>query len=189
MRRGFKTWAEREAIERRKALGLKAQDALPAAILAASLNIAILAPEQIPGMPQEHLLRLLQRDSSSWSAVTLTCDDSSLIIHNTSHASTRQESDLMHELAHVLCKHQPVKFSVIGSPPLHLREYDVAREEEAEWLGACLQIPRQALLWALNRGMSDNDMIRSYGASGSLVRYRRQVTGVNRQLAHRAVGL
>src|SRR5579864_3440850 len=102
MKRGFKTWAEHEAIEQRRHLGLGANVPLPATQLATYFGITIVSPEHIPGMTREHLECLLQRDQSSWSAITVNVNNITAIIHNTGHARTRQESNLMHEMAHII---------------------------------------------------------------------------------------
>ena len=52
----------------------------------------------------------------------------------------------MHEMAHLICKHKPAELVPVGGFPFSLREYDAVQEEEANWLGACLQLPRPALL-------------------------------------------
>jgi IrrE N-terminal-like domain len=182
MRRGFKAWAENQAIEQRYNLGLESDVPLPAAQLASYLGITLIGPEQIPGMPLEHLECLLQRDRSSWSAFTLTVDSSSMIVHNTAHAETRQESNLMHEMAHIICEHAPAELIQFGGLPFLLRNYDADQEEEASWLGACLQLPRPALWWAIKHGLTQVEMVQYFRASDDLIRYRRQVTGVDRQL-------
>lgn len=66
-----------------------------------------------------------------------------------------------------------------------LSRFDAAQEAEAAYLGGCLQIPREGLLWALRRHMSTAEIARHFGASELMVRYRRNVTGVDRQVARR----
>jgi len=183
MQRGFKAWAEHEAIEQRRRLGLGATVPLPATQLAAYLDITIVSPEHIPGMTREHLECLLQRDRSSWSAITVNINSATTIIHNTGHARTRQESNLMHEIAHIICKHAPSELIRVGGLPFLLREYNAEQEEEASWLGACLQLPRPALLWAVKRRMTVAEMVQYFQASEELIRYRRQVTGIDRQFS------
>lgn len=183
MQRGFKTWAEQEAIAQRRNLGLGANAPLPALQLAAHLGITVISPGHIPGMSQEHLECLLQHDQSSWSAFTVNTNGVTVIIHNISHARTRQESNLMHEIAHIICKHAPSVLTSIEGLPFPLREYNPEQEDEASWLGACLQLPRPALLWAVKRRMSVAEMVRYFQASEEQIRYRRQMTGIDRQVA------
>lgn len=183
MRRGFKAWAEQEAIVQRGHLGLGAHVPLPALQLAAYLGIIIVSPEHIPGMSQEHLECFLQRDQSSWSAFTVNANTVTAIIHKTGHARTRQESNLMHEMAHIICKHAPSVLTSVGGLPFLLREYNADQEEEASWLGACLQLPRSALWWAIKRRMTVAEMVQYFQASEELIRYRRQMTGIDRQFS------
>src|SRR5205814_722657 len=136
MQRGFKTWAEHQAIERRLRLGLDAYMPLLATRLAAYLGITILSPEHIPGMTREHLECLLQGDRSSWSAITVNINAATTIIHNTGHARVRQESNLIHEMAHIICKHAPSELIHVGELPFLLLDYNADQEEEASWLGA-----------------------------------------------------
>jgi len=70
MRRGFKTWAEKEAVRLRQKLGIRTTEPLPARTLAADLGIIIYEPQQIPGMTAQ-LLTILVREDADWSAVTL----------------------------------------------------------------------------------------------------------------------
>ena len=83
MRRGFKSWAEQQAIEQRHSLCLGVDAPLPAAQLATHLQIPIISPEQIPGMTKQHVDQLLQEDISSWSAITLNVKSGAMIILNT----------------------------------------------------------------------------------------------------------
>jgi hypothetical protein len=91
----------------------------------------------------------------------------------------------MHELAHILCNHQPAQLVKLDYFPIPIRSYDPVQEEEASWLGGCLQLPRDALLWAIRRGMNNPMIVEHFGASMDLVRYRRQITGVDFQVSRR----
>lgn len=181
MQHGFKAWAERQAIEHRRHLGLEADVPLPAAQLAAYLGITIMGPAHIPEMSPEHLECLLQHDRSSWSAITISANKFTAIIHNTGHSKPRQESNLMHEMAHIICKHAPSELVHVGGLPFLLREYNADHEEEANWLGACLQLPRPALCWASKCRMKVTEMVQYFQASEELIQYQRRVTGVDRQ--------
>jgi len=181
MRRGFKTQAERLACELRVKLGLSARSPLAAQQLLDYLEVMVLEPRAIPGLRSEVIREMLNDSSEYWSAVTVyDVSGQPLIIHNPAHAVARQESDLMHEAAHVICKHPPGKIVRVGE--LSLRSYDARHEEEAKWLGACLQITRQGLLWAIGRGMTTEQMAEHFCASEAQVRYRRNVTGVDVQM-------
>lgn len=107
MRRGFKTWAEKMALEQRRLLDLRPEDPLPARLLADFYDTIVVEPADLPGMTQDILGQLLGSGSEGWSAVSFERNGCTIIIHNPAHSARRQESDLMHEIAHVLCKHQP----------------------------------------------------------------------------------
>jgi Zn-dependent peptidase ImmA (M78 family) len=127
--------------------------------------------------------KLLSPNCSSqhWSAVTIHDPQGRpFIIHNPDHAPTRQESDLMHEAAHIICKHPPGKIVKVGE--LNFRSYDEQHEDEAKWLGGCFQITRRALLWAISRRMTPAQMSEHFCASEAIVRYRRNVTGADVQM-------
>lgn len=86
----------------------------------------------------------------------------------------------MHELAHLILKHRPSHIVEVGQLPFALRTYDPEQEEEATWLGGCLQIPRSALVWAVKRNMSEQKIADHFGSSVELAKYRLQVTGVSK---------
>ena len=181
MRRGFKKWCEDQAAKWRQELGLPLTGRLPADLLAKRLNIKLLYPRNIPGVSAEDLNQLTYTDPCSWSAVTVAVERCRFTILNSNHSSARRESNLMHELAHIICEHQSKRVVIVPGVPFPLREYRKEDEKEAEWLGGCLQIPRVGLVWALGQNMTQNQIATYYGASSDMVRFRRNVTGVDRQ--------
>lgn len=180
-RRGFKTWAEKQGLEYRAALGLRITDHLPANALAGYLKISVFTPGDFPGLQAKHLKHLLNKGKSQWSALTVPHPEGHIVIYNPTHSASRQESDLMHELAHILCGHPAPQLQHIPGFPLGLREYDIDKEKEAEWLGGCLQLPRNSLSWALRRGMDHDSIADHFKASKDMVRFRVNMTGLKRQ--------
>jgi Zn-dependent peptidase ImmA (M78 family) len=183
MKRGFKTWAEKAARDVRLSCGCAPFAPLPARVLAAQLRIPVITPDQIPGLPSETLHDMIVRYTKNWSAVTLMIEGKPLIVHNPSHIPPRQESNLMHEMAHIICKHSPAQVRPPGDLPWASRTYNVEQEAEAEWLGGCLQVPREALLRMLRRGYSLVAIAEHFGASEEMVRYRQNATGVQFQVS------
>jgi Zn-dependent peptidase ImmA (M78 family) len=181
MQRGFKTRAEKVSCQLRAEMGLSAHAPLPGKQLIAHLKVLLIQPADIPGIQVELLHEVLNGSSDHWSAITFYDQTGRpVIIFNPRHAPTRQESDLMHEAAHILCKHPPAKIVRIGG--FAMRTYDESQEEEAKWLGACLQITRDGLLWAIREQMTTAAMASFYGASEALVRFRRNTSGVDVQI-------
>ena len=188
MRRGFKTWAEQQAAEQRRMLGLSVIAPLAAEWLAARHSFTIRSPRDVLGMPPDYVEWLLRDGPSDWSAVTLHTALGRLILLNTSHSAPRQQSDVMHEIAHVLCGHEPTTAVPLKGSFYSLRGYDTNQEEEARWLGACLQLPRPALSWAMARRMTMTQIAEHFLASIELVRFRQNMTGVTRQYGRRKSG-
>ena len=183
MRRGFKTEAESRAEQTRKGLGLTVFDRLPARRLLRHLNAVVTTAALIPGMTDDDIAQLTKTDPGAWSAATATreeMEEMTVVIVNGTHTRERQESSLHHEAAHVLCGHTPSQLIRVAG--LTLREYDAAAEEEATWLAGCLHIPRPALVSMLRRGADETAVGEKFVASSEMVRYRRSVTGVDRQL-------
>lgn len=182
MRRGFKAEAERIATYQWQLLGLSSSEPLLARKLAKHHQVLVATPEGIPGMTIGHICQLLQIDERGWSALTIFGQSQSAIVHNPRHDKGRQETNLAHEIAHILCKHQPTQLINVLNLPFILRTYDTEQEQEADWLAGCLKLPRKALLWAVQRGMKDDTIANHFRASLQLVQYRRRITGVDKQV-------
>jgi hypothetical protein len=186
MKRGFKKFAEDKSVQIRKELGLKATDFLCAFKLCDHFKIPILDITTL-GMDEEHLRNLQGEGKSFWSAATIPLGNKNYaIVHNTQHSEARQQSNLMHEIAHILCEHETENTEQIGALSGLMRSYNAGQEEEAEWLGATLQLPRPALISALKQNMSLNGISIKYTASTEMVTYRINITGVKNQLRYSA---
>lgn len=182
MKRGFKAEAERKAIFYRQLLSLKEHDPLPSRQLADHLKIRLLTPKDIPHITDEILKVLLVTGKDNWSAAIYVKDDQHFIIHNPTHSAFRQESDIMHEIAHLLCGHElkDLETAMMGCL-LPLRKYDQEQEDEAEWLGSCLQLPHKALFYYYKiKKMKEQDISKLFNASAQMVRYRISVSGVRK---------
>jgi hypothetical protein len=182
MRRGFKQWAEKQASACRARVGLSDIAPLPARTLANTLNIRLLVPNDIPGVTATDIACLSRPGPSRWSAVTVETPWGTFVLYNPTHSAARCESDLMHELAHILCHHTTGGFVRLPDFPFTMREYDAEQEEEAVWLGASLQLPRAGLLRARQNGMNIEAIADHYGASQQQVQYRLNITGIEKQL-------
>jgi IrrE N-terminal-like domain len=161
---------EEVATTQRNQIGYKAFEQLPARVLAQHFQATILTPETIPDAEPEQVKRLCNSDN--WSA-GIIWENPLIIVHNSRHAPTRQESNLMHELAHVILKHKMVNYDSKTRLPL-CRQQD---EDEAVYLGGCLQIPRRGLLWAVQKKMTIAQIALHFNASEEMVKFRTNVTG------------
>jgi Zn-dependent peptidase ImmA (M78 family) len=176
LRRGFKSEANRKAISYRAELGLAPYDKMCGFELAKHLDIFIFTLLDFQVLESEMHIH------KGWSAVTLPNKfGDRIIIHNHTHSPQRQQSNLMHELSHVICSHEMRKTEIQLDFGL-MRDFDKEQEAEADCLGGCLQLPRESLLWALKKGMSKSDISKHYVASIPMVTKRINETGVMKQL-------
>lgn len=167
----FRRKSESIATERRFLLGLRAFEPLSAYQLASHLDAKVFNLEQLRSLEPEHLAQLAQ--SNKWSAAIVS-DNPLQIVHNPLHSLARRESNLMHELSHALLGHRMVGFDLETGLPLR-NQLD---EQEATFLGACLQIPRRGLLWAVQQNLTCTEVAAYFGASKQMVNFRCNITGV-----------
>ncbi|MBK9099494.1 MAG: ImmA/IrrE family metallo-endopeptidase [bacterium] len=183
MKRGFKSWAEKKAEEYRILLGKKYYHSLFANELADHLGLKIITPQHIPNLSKKDSSILLNHDHNSWSAITIkNYLGEYIIISNPSHSKKRQESDLMHEMAHIICEHTMEKIKIRTDFPFPLRDYNTEQEEEAKWFGGCLQVPRRALVQMIYKGLDINELSDHFSASIDMINYRLRMTGVEKQI-------
>lgn len=184
--RGFKAKAERTALALRKELGFLPTDPLCGFKLAEHMEIPVYpATEFFPeGTNIDDLVGTANKDKG-WSALTLKTEkNNTIIVHNHLQAAPRQQSNLMHEIAHIICDHKRPETHKDVAIPFFMRDYDQQQEEEAIYLGAALQITRDGLIWALKKRMEMTEIAEHYNASIAMVQLRINSTGVKRQLSY-----
>ena len=180
--RGFKTRCENISRSIRADLGRRPYDQVSAAELAAYLDVRLIAPRDIHGMTEWELRILLKDEREDWSAATICVGGLTLVIYNSANSLARRESDISHELGHVVLRHTPSTLAFAPDGTWALRDYDERHEEEAAWLSGCLLLPRPALLRVATMGLSVAEAAARYGVSERLLVYRKDVTGVTRQV-------
>lgn len=180
--RGFKADAERRAISLRAELGLGPTDALPPKDLAAHLNVGFRMADEL--VPREALESLDRLQPGCFSACTLRGPDTGpVVVVNPLNSQGRQLSDAMHELSHILLRHETRKLERIAG--LVFLTCDAAQEEQADALGSTLLLPRPLLVAAHARGMSATAIAKAYEVSEQLARWRLNATGVAIQIRRR----
>lgn len=167
----FKRRCESIAVDWRYQLGLKAFDPLPAEKMLKALNGTAITPEELAGMSQEMMRQLVNHDD--WSAGIIR-HDPLLILHHSKHSPPRQQSNLMHEIAHILLNHPSIHFD--KETGIAIR--DARCEDEATYLGGCLQIPKLGLRWAREKGFTVKQVANHFGASEQMVRFRSNMIGI-----------
>jgi len=186
LRRGFKAQGERSAAAARITLGLKLYAPLDPWAYAEHLNVRVLEFGRL-GLPTQARRQLTVVDGDSWSAMTLQVEGVFALVLNPAHAITRQRSDLMHELSHIELRHAPARVEVSDTGLLLLSDYSDEQEQEADWLGAALLLPREGLVRLRSAHKSTTEIATYYGVSEALCKWRLRMTGVDVQMG-RAYG-
>ncbi len=159
------------ATEKFHQLGFKVYQPLSAIVLAEHLQATIFTPETVPNAEPEQVKILCY--SENWSA-GIICKNPIWIVHNSRHPPTRQASNLMHEFAHIILKHEMVGYD----PKTGLPQRRQPDEDEAVYLGGCLQIPRRGLLWAVQKKMTIAQIALHFNTSEEMVKFRINVSGI-----------
>ncbi len=165
----------------RIALGLRPNAPLNPWAYANHLNVIVLELAKL-GLPDKAMRQLTAVDGESWSAMTIQNDDRFAIVINSSHALTRQRSNLMHELAHVELRHVPARVEVSDTGLLLLSDFSDEQEQEADWLGAAILLPRDGLAQLRASRTPATEIATYYGVSESLCGWRLRMTGVDVQM-------
>lgn len=179
LKRGFKANAERLALQYRDELKIHACAALCAFKLAEHLKVPVFKATELLTLPNE--IEWLSNDCE-WSALTMpNFEGTKIILHNPFHSDARQQSDLMHELSHIICEHEHAATLHDKPLPIGMRNYNPEQEEEAKCLGSTLQLAKPCLFWARKRTMTYEDIAAHFNASVDMVKYRMNMTGIARQ--------
>ncbi len=88
----------------------------------------------------------------------------------------------MHEMAHVELRHTPARVDVSKTGMLLLSDYSEDQEQEADWHGAALLVPRAGLMHFRATHKTITDIAKHYGVSESLCEWRLRMTGVDVQI-------
>jgi Zn-dependent peptidase ImmA (M78 family) len=175
MRRGFKTEAERLADRTRAQLALRPTDYMPIRDLAAHLNVRIYSAEQL--IDQAELDELHQLQPGAFSAATFHLSDGrTVIVSNPYNEPGRTNSDISHELAHLLLNHDVREIQQLAGHTFFT--CDPEQEEEANWLASCLLLPRALLLQEAFNDSTPDAIARKYDVSVAMARFRLNASGV-----------
>ncbi len=187
LERGFKSYAEGLAINLRREMGLAPHDPLCAFALAEHLAI--------PVLPFSELLPLAKVSGQMSSAMLQALDDEvhglcipwragRAILHNDTRSEARQQSDVSHEVAHVLLQH-PMSDLHGGGSESRTKEL----EDEAICLGGILLVPKPAALMGLRSGRDAAYLARAYGVSEALWAWRCNASGASVIFRRRAAAI
>lgn len=175
MQRGFKAFAEKLAIQVRTEMGIPAHGRLCAFRLTEFLGVQTLGFSTLAesarsvGVTEKQLSAL---ESEVHGMCVPLIGTGRAILYNDKNHPTRQQSDVAHEISHILLRH-PLADIVSGAVSQRSKEL----EEEAAHLGGTLLLPMPAALRVLRQGMSVDAAAAEYGISSEMVIYRCNVSG------------
>lgn len=178
MRRGFKTEAEERAVQVRRDMGLAPSDGLDASDIARHLGAEVRRADELTSL--EKLTTLDEIQPGAFSACTFEVNGRHVIVYSPLSSLARTQSDIAHEVAHILLGHEIKVMHDFGG--LRFFTCDPDEEQEANWLGACLLLPRPLLLRAARRKLSARQLADEYGVSEQMAAFRLRATGVERQV-------
>jgi Zn-dependent peptidase ImmA (M78 family) len=152
-------------------------------------DVIVWSPLDIRGISSADLHHLLNAGQEEWSGFTVRLNARHLIVVNAAQSGRRQNSVVMHELAHIILGHELTNAIITGAGHLVPSTYDQNQEDEAAWLGGTLLLPRPALLWMRRRRLSDEEAADHFAVSPDLLRWRIRMTGIDYQLTSAARGI
>jgi hypothetical protein len=175
VRRGFKSEAERLADRTRLQLGLPPHAHLSIRELAKHLNIDIYAADELVGRAELEELERIQ--PGAFSAATFhLANGRTATVYNPLSDLGRTNSDIAHEVAHVLLNHEVRELQQVGGHTFFT--CNTEQEEEANWLAGCLLLPRQLLLREAYAGSDPDAIARKHHVSVPMARFRLNASGV-----------
>lgn len=180
LRRGFKAEAERLAKDIWSEMNLTPNDRMDAVKLAEHVGCVVRSAGDLVDIGKLEELKRIQ-DNAFFACTFELPDDRYAVVFNPLMSERRRNSDVAHEVAHVVLRHKPSRLERLGD--VAFLRCDKQQEEEAAWLSGCLLLPRFALVHDLRKRMKHGAIASNRVLSGDMVDYRVRVTGVARQLA------
>lgn len=179
LRRGFKAEAERRANDIWNQMGLDESDRMDAVNLAEHVGCVVRSADSLVDIRRLEELQQIQ-DNAFFACTFRLAHDRYAIVFNPLMLPTRRNSDVAHEVAHVVLGHRLSRLERLGA--VSFLSCDQQQEEEARWLSACLLLPRSALVHDLRRGKTPGTIANTRVVSQEMVEFRIRVTGVARQV-------
>lgn len=93
-----------------------------------------------------------------------------VVLLNDSHNIERRRVTLLEEYWHILLGHKLTKIARVAES--YGRTYDKTEEHDAYYLASAVLLPRTAIIEAVSKKRSSNDIAQSFGTSVELVDYR-----------------
>jgi len=178
-KRGFKKEAEEWGLKIREEMGLTKFSPVDAFALAKHKKIPVFTFDEIL-CDLEAEKNLLNNHPSFSALYTINRDGKKIILYKNTDSSARQQSSIMHEIAHILLEHTVPMELINLANRFGLTYNNTLQENEAKFLGGCLQLTIPSLFASLKKNMTHFDIAEKYFASIEMVNYRINISGVQR---------
>jgi IrrE N-terminal-like domain len=180
VRRGFKAEAERLAARLRGEMKVAPDARLDVYQLARHLGVIVRNADEL--VPIAELKRLDELQPGCFSAAIFHLPNGSVVAvtNPLNDSRARRDSDLAHELAHVILKHAPVQVDRLGD--LTFFDCNPEQEKEANWLAGCLLLPRPLLLRSARQGLTPHQVAEINAVSIEMAQFRLNTSGVYLQI-------
>lgn len=117
-----------------------------------------------------------------WSAMSVPLDvedESWAVLLNDSHTVERQRVTVLEELWHILLGHKLTRIARVAEA--YGRTYDATEEHDAYYLASAALLPKAAVIDAVSKNRSSDQIARMFGTSFELVDYRIKRLGLWRE--------
>ena len=94
---------------------------------------------------------------------------------------------MMHEISHILLDHCIPENLLHLANKFGLTYNNVLQENEAKYLGGCLQLTKPSLFASLKKNMTYEEIAEKYLASLEMVNYRINISGVQKVRQYQAI--
>lgn len=179
--RGFRAEAEREALRLRKEMKLKTTDSIDPIKLANHIGVKVISADELVDRTRLEELERIQK--FSFSAATFDIRDRHFIVTNPLRSRSRRASDIAHEVAHILLKHELSEVREINDVPFRTCRPD--EEEQATSFGGTILLPRPMLVAAARLGKTPEEIALDHDVTVDMARFRYNSTGVAKQVGFR----
>ena len=173
LRRGFRVEATALATELRGELDLDPFDRLDPFVLAAHLDVPVMALSDLTATCSE-AHHFIDVEPDAFSALTVFEGRRRIIVHNDTHSPPRQHSNIAHELAHCVLHHPPAHAL---DPLTGCRLWRSDHEDEANWLTGELLVTRQLALAVARGKVTRESALARLGISRPMLQWRINATG------------
>ncbi len=159
-------------------MNLRAAEPMDVMRLAEQAGASLRPADELTSRAKLEVLEDLQ--PGSFSACTFSFPGQHVIVYNPLNNPGRRNSDIAHEVAHLLLDHDLKQVEQLGGVTFF--SCDPEEEEEANWLAGCLLLPRSLLLAAVRRGADARSIAEEFGVSEAMASFRMRTTGVTKQV-------